>query len=347
MNEARWTIEKAHAWYQQQPWLVGCNFIPSTAINQLEMWQEGTFDPETIDRELSWAGKIGFNSVRVFLHDLLWQAGEKPLKTRMERYLDIAAKHNIRTVFVLFDDCWNANPKLGSQPEPTPGVHNSGWVQSPGESVVTDPGQWTRLESYVAGLLGYFENDERILMWDLYNEPGNSGLRDRSLHLLQATFTWARQAGPRQPLTAPIWFDNQPLNEFQLAASDIITFHHYSDAASLQEQIYYFKSFNRPVICSEYLARTLNSRYETHLPVFKREQVGCYNWGFVSGRTQTIYPWLSPEGAPEPEQWFHDVLYQDGTPYQQVEIDLIKKLTSDTLNPNSQTPLDFRNSHDA
>jgi endo-1,4-beta-mannosidase len=328
MSETRWTIEKANAWYQQKPWLVGCNFIPSTAINQLEMWQEATFDPETIDRELSWAGAVGFNSMRVFLHDLLWQVGADRLKTRIERYLKIAAKHGIQTVFVLFDDCWNARPKPGNQPEPTPGVHNSGWVQSPGEAAVADPSQWSRLESYVKGLLGFFASDERILMWDLYNEPGNSGLGSRSLNLLQAVFTWARQVGPQQPLTAPIWFDNKPLNEFQLNASDVITFHHYSDASSLREQISHFKSFGRPVICSEYMARTRGSRFETHLPIFNHEHVGCYNWGFVSGRTQTIYPWLSPKGAPEPKEWFHDVFHPDGTPYLQSEIDLIKYLTA-------------------
>src|SRR4029077_2592941 len=47
---AVWTKERARAWADSTGWLVGSNFIPSTAINQLEMWQAATFDPRTIDR---------------------------------------------------------------------------------------------------------------------------------------------------------------------------------------------------------------------------------------------------------------------------------------------------------
>jgi endo-1,4-beta-mannosidase len=204
VSEIRWTAENANGWYQRQPWLVGCNFTPSTAINQLEMWQAATFDPDTIGRELGWAAGIGMNAVRVYLHDLVWQADAEGFKRRIDRYLALAARKGIQTLFVLFDDCWNMDPKLGKQPEPLPGVHNSGWMQSPGSKVVTDPGGWARLESYVKDVLAAFAADERILMWDLYNEPGNNGLGDRSLALLQAAFGWARAARPQQPLTAGV-----------------------------------------------------------------------------------------------------------------------------------------------
>jgi len=327
MPAGRWTAKKANAWYAQQPWLLGSNFIPSTAINQLEMWQALSFDPETIGRELGWASAIGFNSVRVFLHDLVWQADADGFKRRIDRFLDIAAYKGIRPILVLFDDCWNANPQPGKQPEPVPGVHNSGWVQSPGEKIVTNPASWGRLESYVKGLLGAFAGDERILTWDLYNEPGNKGLGERSLGLLRATFEWAGAIRPQQPLTAGVWADYPALNEFQIENSDILTFHHYADAASLLEWIQRFKEYGRPVVCTEYMARTRGSRFSTHLPVFKRERVGCYNWGLVSGKTQTVYPWESPEGAAEPETWFHDVFQQDGTPYDEVEVTIIKRLS--------------------
>jgi hypothetical protein len=326
MGEIRWSAKNAEEWYRRQPWLVGCNFIPSTAINQLEMWQGATFDPGTIDRELGWAADIGMNAVRVYLHDLVWQADAEGLKRRIDRYLDLAARKGIRTLFVLFDDCWNSDPKLGKQPEPIPGVHNSGWMQSPGSKVVIDPGGWARLESYVKDVLAAFAADERILMWDMYNEPGNNGLGDRSLALLQAAFGWARAARPQQPLTAGVWFDNQPITDFQVEASDVITFHNYNDASSLSEQIRRLKALGRPVICTEYMARTRGSRFATHLPIFKQERVGCFNWGLVSGKTQTIYPWGSPPGGPEPELWFHDIFRKDGTPYDSAEVELIKKL---------------------
>ncbi len=326
MSEARWTAENANEWYRRQPWLVGCDFIPSTAINQLEMWQDATFDPGTIDRELGWAADIGMNAVRVYLHDRVWQADAEGFKRRIDRYLDLAARKGIRTLFVLFDDCWNKDPKLGKQPEPIPGIHNSGWMQSPGSKIVADPSGWVRLESYVKGVVAAFAADERILMWDLYNEPGNNGLGDRSLPLLQAAFGWARAARPQQPLTAGIWYDNQALIDFQLEASDVVTFHNYNDASSLSEQIRRLKALGRPVICTEYMARTRGSRFATHLPIFKQEQVGCFNWGLVSGKTQTIYPWGSPGGEPEPEVWFHDIFHQDGTPFDRAEVELIVKL---------------------
>ena len=325
-NKGRWAAEKANDWYEKQPWLVGCNFIPSTAINQIEMWQARSFDPETIERELGWAAEIGFNSVRVFLHDLVWQADADGFRRRIDQFLELAAHQGIRAMFVLFDDCWNANPRLGEQPKPIPGIHNSGWVQSPGANIVVNPRHWARLESYVKGVLEGFATDERVLMWDLYNEPGNGGLGEKSLELLRTTFEWARAVGPKQPLTAGIWADYRTLVEFQLAASDILSFHHYNDASDLRQQIRRFKAYGRPAICTEYMARPRGSRFSTHLPVFRQEGVGCYNWGLVRGRTQTIFPWESPAGAPEPEEWFHDLLHEDGTPFDKSEIAFIRQI---------------------
>lgn len=329
MADSRMSQEKANQWYKKQPWLVGCNFVLSTSVNQLEMWQAETFDAETIDRELGWAESIGFNTVRVFLHNVVWHHQPVSFKERINRFLEISDKHHIRPVFVLFDDCWNDNPKPGKQPEPIPGVHNSRWVQCPGSKFVTDPNTWSQLEDYVKDILRSFGKDERILMWDLYNEPGNSNLGSKSLPLLEATFKWARQTKPTQPLTVGVWSaELKELNEFQIKASDIISFHHYGDANGLISRIEGLEPEGRPIICTEYMSRGLGSRFETHLPIFKERKIGCYNWGLVSGRTQTIYPWGSPEGAPEPQVWFHDILRRDGTPFDPKEVEFIKELTS-------------------
>src|SRR5882757_1134387 len=169
----RWTESKANAWYQQQPWLVGSNYIPATAINQLEMWQESTFDPQQIDKELGWAEGIGMNTMRVFLHDLLWQQDAPGLRKRLDAFLAICAKHHIRPVVVLFDSCWDPSPKVGPQHPPIPGVHNSGWVQSPGKTALGDATEYPRLKTYVEGVVGAFANDGRILAWDVWNEPSN------------------------------------------------------------------------------------------------------------------------------------------------------------------------------
>src|SRR5947209_6956564 len=127
----RWNLSKAESWYASQPWLVGSNYIPAYAINELEMWQADTFDPKRIDLELGWAESIGLKTMRVFLHDLLWQ-DSAGFTERLNTFLEIADKHHIKPIFVLFDSCWDPNPQLGKQREPRPGVHNSGWMQSPG-----------------------------------------------------------------------------------------------------------------------------------------------------------------------------------------------------------------------
>src|SRR5579871_1026402 len=172
-NGQRWPEKKAADWYAGQPWLVGSDYIPANAINELEMWQADTFDPKRIDLELGWAEKLGMNTMRVFLHDLLWQQDAAGFRNRIDEFLKISSKHGIKPMLVLFDSCWDPAPKLGKQHAPTPGIHNSGWVQSPGAAALKDPSQYPRLEAYVKGVVGAFAKDQRILGWDVWNEPDN------------------------------------------------------------------------------------------------------------------------------------------------------------------------------
>ena len=349
---AKWSRERAQAWAFAQPWLVGCNFIPSTACNQFEMWQADTFDPLTIERELNWAAEIGMNSVRVYLHDLVWQADADGFKSRIETFLELAASAGIRTMFVLFDDCWFP-PVAGPQLEPVPGVHNSRWAQSPGHAVTRDRTQWPRLEQYVRDIIGAFGQDERVFVWDLYNEPGNALLPlaalpnhraipgalaqtfrhfllpSPTLPLLRACFDWARSVDPIQPLTVGIWAPIPRLNRLQLECSDVISFHHYTTAGSLKKKITQLKEqYGRPVLCTEWMARPMGSRVETHLPVFKAAGVGCFCWGLVAGRTQTIHSWRDPPGSPTPKLWHHDLLHPDGSPFDRREIEIWQQLTA-------------------
>ena len=324
-----WSQQKANTWYAKNQWLVGSDFIPSNAINQLEMWQADTFDPKTIDRELGYAQGIGMNVMRVFLHHVAWQQDPEGFKKRMDQYLAISSKHGIKTMFVFFDDCWNKVPKAGKQPEPKPGIHNSGWMQDPGQPASEEMANSPVLEKYVKDVLKHFANDKRILLWDLYNEPGNSGKENKSLPLLKNIFKWGRQINPSQPLSAGVWSWNlEDLNRFQIANSDVITYHDYSPEADHLKTIQFLKMIGRPLICTEYMARPRNSLFGTVLPMLKKENVGAINWGFVSGKTNTIYAWDTPmpDGS-EPKLWFHDIFRQDGTPYKTEEIDLIKSLT--------------------
>jgi hypothetical protein len=345
---SRWSAEKADAWYAKQPWLVGSNYTPATAINELEMWQAETFDAVTIDKELGWAEGLGMTTMRVFLHDLPWKQDAAGYRARIDRFLDIASKHHIRPLFVLFDSCWDPLPKLGPQHAPTPGVHNSGWVQAPGARALSDPTQYPRLKTYVTGVIGAFGKDQRVLGWDVWNEPdnGNGGsyAKDEPPHkvdlvlaLLPQVYQWAREAGAEQPLTSGVWKGDwssddklSAMERIQLEQSDVISFHNYDNGAEFEKRIVWLQRLKRPIICTEYMARGNGSTFQGSLPIAKKHNVGAINWGFVAGKTQTYLPWDSwqkPYVNREPAVWFHEVLRQDGTPYKQDEVDLIKSLT--------------------
>ncbi|MES2874277.1 MAG: glycoside hydrolase family 2 TIM barrel-domain containing protein [Bacteroidota bacterium] len=329
-TSGRWSAEKAKKWYASHSWINGANFIPSTAINQLEMWQEETFDPQTIDRELGWAENLGFNTMRVYLHSLAYKQDPDGFKNRMAQYLTIANKHNIKTIFVFFDDCWNKMGKIGKQPAPLTGIHNSGWVQDPGDPAHTETENFPALEKYVKDVMTHFANDNRILLWDLYNEPGNSGKLESSLPLLIKVFEWARSADTDQPISAGLWrWDFEKLNTFQIANSDVITYHDYESPEWHKRVVMMLKTHDRPLICTEYMARTKNSTFANTLPMLKAQNVGAINWGLVAGKTNTIYAWDTPlKDGSQPLEWFHDIFWPDGRIYRSAETDLIKKLNN-------------------
>ncbi len=342
----RWTTEKANAWYAQQPWLVGANYIPSNAINELEMFQAATFDPAINDRELGLAESIGMNTARIFLQDQLWEQDSEGFRRRLDTFLTIAAKHHIRPLLVLFDSCWESNPHLGPQHPPIPGIHNSGWVQSPGKERLLDSADEPKLKAYVVGIVGAFANDDRILGWDVWNEPDNQGgdkaedvpaKVQRMDELLPKAFAWARSVHPAQPLTSGVWVGDwsDPSKEsattkIQLAESDVISFHNYGWPEEFEARIKELEPLHRPILCTEYMARGAGSTFDGSLPVAKKYHVAAINWGLVAGKTQTYLPWDSwkrPYVQIEPTVWFHEVFRQDDTPYRQHEVDLIRELT--------------------
>ncbi|RBL89102.1 glycoside hydrolase 5 family protein [Chitinophaga flava] len=328
-GQAAWSAEKANAWYQQQGWLRGANFIPSSAVNQLEMWQEATFDPQTIDRELGYAQATGFNIMRVYLHHVAWQQDRAGFKKRLQQYLDLAQKHQIKTMFVFFDDCWRDSYQAGPQPQPIPGVHNSGWLKDPGGLIDRDSTLMDTLSIYVKDIIRTFKDDDRVAIWDLYNEPGHFKHGAKSWPLLKNVVAWARAEAPKQPITIGIWNKEfTDFNQYQLENSDIITFHNYRDSASMREAIDTLLTYNRPLICSEYMKRPNNSTFATHLPMMKAANVGAINWGLVAGKSQTNYPQGNKGGEPEPAIWYHDIFRTDGTPFDKEETDFIRKITS-------------------
>jgi hypothetical protein len=345
---SRWTEDKAKSWYEQQSWLVGSNYIPTDAINELEMWQAQSFNAAQIDKELGWAESLGMNTMRVFLHDLLWQEDPEGFKKRINQFLEISSRRHIKPLFVLFDSCWDPQPKLGVQHPPIPGVHNSGWVQSPGSAALTDPAQERRLKDYVVGVVGAFANDSRVLGWDVWNEPSNTNHGSYSKlepankqelveALLPKVFGWAREAHPSQPLTSGVWdidFEHgTPLTktqQIQLEESDVISFHNYGWPESFEREVLFLQKFDRPLICTEFMARGAGSTFDTILPLARKYKVAAINWGFVAGKTQTYYPsdsWRHPYILDQPTVWFHEVLHPDGRPYRDAEVKLIREFT--------------------
>jgi hypothetical protein len=344
----RWTPKQADDWYAKQPWLVGCDFLPSTAINQLEMWQPETFDPTTIDRELGWAESIGFNTVRVFLHDLPWKDDREAFHKNVDKFLEISAKHKIKPMLVFFDGVWDPDPQSGPQNRPRVGVHNSGWVQSPGRVILADNAKQHALKPYITDVLSRYAKDNRVFAWDLFNEPDNLNgnsygpleLKNKdevAVRLVRLTFEWARDVAPLQPLTVcvwngPDWDKPEKLDQVHRAAvelSDVISFHDYSKPDIMQNRIHQLRKYERPLICTEYMARGNGSTFEAILPLLKKENVAAYSWGLVDGKSQTKYPWASWQMPiiGEPSPWHHDIFHADGKPYRESEVKLIRDLT--------------------
>jgi hypothetical protein len=202
-------------------------------------------------------------------------------------------------------------------------------VRDPGDLLFEDSTLMDLLKTYMIDVLSTFKDDKRIAMWDLYNEPGNSGYGDKSLPLLNNAFLWAWEVRPSQPLSVGLWNESlTAINEIQIEKSDIISYHNYSGPENHQKAIDSLKLYGRPLVCTEYMARKFESTFQNIMPILKEENVGAINWGFVAGKSNTKYAWGEPipDGS-DPLLWFHEIFRPDGTPYRKEEVDLIKRLT--------------------
>ena len=307
------------------------------------MFQADTFDPETIDRELGWAAGLGMNSVRIFLHHLLWECEGDGFLDRFDRVLGLASGHGISVMPVLFDGIWDPEPRCGPQREPRPGVHNSTWVQSPGSVIVADPARWVALRPYVEAVMGRFGGDPRVSIWDLFNEPDSPNpayLRREIPHkqqlmarLVDRVFDWATLVDPDQPLTVALFLHTSRAAEraratarVSLERSDVVSFHSYQSRRGLLRTIERLERTGRPLVCSEWMARPGSP--VSLIDELAGRGVDAYCWGLVDGRTQTRYPWTSwVRRAPASRPWFHDLLHRDGTPYDEAEAAHLRRVS--------------------
>lgn len=354
--KSKWSSEQVWEWYKSYPWLRGFNYLPRTAVNWTEMWQSETFDLETIKQELKWARQYGFNTLRTNIPFIVWQADRKGLLSRIDAFLQCAQEQEIYVMLCPLDDCGFSgdHPFLGPQLEPVPGVHNSQAAASPGRNVVMDESLWPQVESYLRDIISTYKEHKQIIVWDLYNEPTNrailrgeqesmfdAGLEQKAHELMVKCFQWARSEDPHQPLTVGGWHGDmtveggeQPFfaHKTDVAAfelSDVITFHAYVSGERMENFIGFLSRYERPVMCTEWLARHVGSRFEDQFPMFKQHNVACYQWGLVNGRTQTHVPWTTIKNScPDYHTtWFHDFLRSDGSPYDSGEADLVRLVT--------------------
>ena len=323
----RWDAPRIWSWYRDAGVVKGVNYIPRTAVNSVEMWMADTFDPDTIDQELGWAHDVGYTVIRVQLQFAVWQADPKGFLRRVDRLLELAAKHGLRVVPVLFDDMnlANAAPQVGEQPEPLPGEYNARWVPSPAPETVKDSAAWPALEKYLRAVMGEFKRDGRVLYWDLYNTAGNGGLGEATLPLLDQVFNWARDVDPAQPLAVPAWREfGSAMAARKLERSDLVTFHSFDSAEGIEARIQMLRRYQRPIICSDWLMRQAGNDFEKVLPVFAANQVGWFNRGLVAGKTQLQIQEKRYRSEEQPDLWEQNVLKEDGTPYSEREVQLIQ-----------------------
>ena len=353
----QWTAAAANDWYARQPWIVGNNYIQSNTVNQIEMWQQETFDADRIDLELRWAEDLGINTLRVFLNDQVWEKDPGGYQRRMDRLLKLADKHRMRVIFVLFDSSGDPYPELGRQRQPKPGVRNSLWAQSPGARGLADPKQIQNALAYAKDVVAFFSIDKRVLAWDVWNEPENTNdgrfgsfepanKLDLVRSMLPLAFQFARAGNPTQPLTSGLrtgdWSSPdklRPVEKIQVESSDVITFQNYDGPREFEKRVKWLQAFGRPVLCTGFLARDQGSTFEAILPIAQKDNVGVIAGDLVQGKTQMWLPWDSwknPYIDRQPAVWVEDIFESKGPPYRQEEADFIRKTIASSVKPVSR-----------
>jgi hypothetical protein len=350
------SIAAAKDWYARQPWIIGANYIQSNTVNQIEMWQPETFDGDRVDLELGWAESLGINTLRVFLHEMLWEHESGALQSRMRKLLSIAEKHKMKVIFVLFDSSGDPYPELGHQRQPKPGVRNSLWVQSPGAKALSDPKQVEKILSYAKDVVAVFNIDRRILAWDVWNEPDNTNENSYQRSelpnkveavraLLPRVFQYVRAGEPEQPVTSGLWRGDwsstaslSPIEKIQVELSDFISFQNYDGPQEFEKRVRWLQAFQRPVVCTGFLARNQGSSIEAILPIALKYDVGALVGDLVQGKTQMWLPldsWQNPYTDHQPTVWSQDLFQSTGPLYQKQDADVIRQMIASAPKPIS------------
>ena len=351
----RWSKERIWEWYNNRPWMRGCNYMSASSANRVDTWQELGFEERMVEteRELALVRDTGFNTIRIIPEFVVWQKEHDGFMERFDRYLDLCWKYGISCMVVLANDCMPPKTERWKLPDIGPQTYDWGYHGGKKHSqhgthtgpaphyYLDDPETAAEYFEMVRELITKYKDDERICIWDLYNEPGNSQRDGLTMPNLKKIFEIAREIDPIQPLTVAVWRlrgeMKTPLSEveqYALDNSDIISYHYYEGFLEHVKLIKRLKQEGRPIINTEWLGRCLHNNVFDVFPLFYLEKIGCYNWGFVAGKYQTYEPWegtwdrynSGEQRDVDFTKWFHDLYRPNLRPYDPREIDLIKHL---------------------
>ena len=339
LRKARWDERRAFQYMQRFGEVKGCNYVPSDGSNVLHSPNQ-----ELIRRELGWARNVvGLNCVRVWAGFAEYQTNQEAFLNNFDSFLQICDENQIKVLPVLsiqqmVDPDYDFSSPDANKPQMNfhPSVHGGGWRSSgrlnwtccepegaiPSKALNAWPKTKPKAEEFIRSVLTRYAKDERIILWDLYNEAPKA-----ARPLVEIIFQWGREVNPSQPLSA-CWQGHD--------LSDVITFHTYarpgyetanrnSPGWDFLTELDWARAWGRPMLCTEWLARPFGNTIEAILPFFERYHIGWFVWGLCAvGPAQYQFPWGWPMGSPPPEKWFHCLLYPDGTPYSAEEILLIR-----------------------
>ena len=360
-RQGPWTKEKAWAWQDAQPWYRGCNYMPVSAANRVDQWQSYGSEERfaEVEREFALAKEIGFNAMRLIIEwqgFAVWLQEPDAFRANFERYLALMEKYGLKAFVVLGNDCsrpkfmWTM-PKLGEQ-EYDVGYHGGrrktqhGGFSEPGYLIVDEPEYREKFFAFCRELVTKYAHDGRVVMWELWNEPGAGNRGMMSAQILKDLFALCWEIDPDQPLSANLWSrstglvlqgkDPHPVEKLAMDLSDVITYHGYVD---IERQVRLCdelaKRWGRPLYNTEWLLRIEGCDFPDNYAFMARRKIGALNWGFVNGKYQTHEPYepcwrtkFEYGGRGDPTKWMHDLFRISHHPYDPYEIAVARNVNA-------------------
>ncbi len=171
----------------------GAVYFPARAYNAYQTYS--LFDAAVIDRDFGYAQQAGINALRMFVSPEFWAEEPGLFMERFEQVIALSAKHGIRVMPVLFEDCGTDNtPETRNSRDP----HTAICVCSPCRAVQADPSRWPEVYPFMDAFFARYKDDKRLLAIEVMNEPN---FRSGNVPFAQHAVERARSYGGSVPLT--------------------------------------------------------------------------------------------------------------------------------------------------